>query len=47
VPAEDFDRADAQAGQPRSLVEFFRAASTGGGQLDLTRRRDATRTITW
>ncbi len=47
VPAEDFDRTDAQAGQPRSLAEFFRAAPTGGRRLDLTRRRDTTRTITW
>lgn len=49
VPAEEFDRANERAGQPTSLAEFFRTAPTGGGgrPLDLTRKRDATRTIKW
>ena len=47
VAAEEFDRASVRAGQPVSLVEFFRAVPTGGRPLDLTRKRDATRTIKW
>lgn len=47
VPAEEFDRAAERAGQPESLVEFFRRAPTGGTRLDLERKRDTTRTITW
>ncbi|MFN0180494.1 MAG: type II toxin-antitoxin system Phd/YefM family antitoxin [Gemmatimonadales bacterium] len=47
VRAEDFDRASGRARQPESLVEFFRAAPAGAGTLDLTRKRDATRTIKW
>ena len=47
VPAEQFDRTAARATQPASLVDFFRAAPTGGRPLDLTRKRDATRTIRW
>lgn len=47
VSAEEFDRANEQAGQPASLVDFFRSAPTGGRALDLTRKRDATRTIKW
>jgi hypothetical protein len=35
---------DKQAG---SLVEFFRAAPTGGQAIDLTRKRDTTRTLKW
>ena len=47
VPAEDFDRRSERAGQPASLVEFFRTAPTGGRPLDLTRKRDSTRTLDW
>ena len=47
VAAEEFDHADLRARQPASLVEFFRSAPTGGRPLDLTRKRDSTRTIKW
>jgi antitoxin Phd len=47
VAAEEFDRANERAGQPASLVEFFRSAPTGGRPLDLGRKRDTTRTIKW
>jgi prevent-host-death family protein len=47
IPAEEFDRSSGRAGQPASLVEFFRSAPTGGRALDLTRKRDKTRTIKW
>ena len=47
VSAEAFDRAAESAAQPASLVEFFRAAPTGGRALDLTRKRDTSRTIRW
>lgn len=47
VPAEEFDRANARARQPGSLVEFFRSAPTGGRPLALARKRDMTRTIKW
>jgi prevent-host-death family protein len=47
VPAEDYDRTGELARQPQSLLEFFRSAPTGGRPLDLSRKRDATRTIKW
>jgi prevent-host-death family protein len=47
VPAEEFDRASERGRQPASLVDFFRAAPTGGRPLDLARKRDTTRTIRW
>ena len=47
IAAEEFDRGEARARQPKSLVEFFRAAPTGAAALDLSRNRDATRTIKW
>ena len=47
VAAEDFDRAHTLAEQPESLVDFFRSAAIGGNPLDLTRKRDATRTLKW
>jgi hypothetical protein len=47
VPAEVFDQGEARARQPASLVEFLRAAPTGGRPLDLKRKRDRTRTIEW
>jgi antitoxin Phd len=47
VAAEEFDRASERARQPTSLVDFFRAAPTGGHSLDLRRKRDTTRTIKW
>ena len=45
VAAEEYDRGDKLAQQPESLLEFFRSA--GGESLDLTRKRDTTRTIKW
>jgi len=47
VQAEPFDRMTERAQHPGSLVEFFRSAPTGGKPLDLTRKRDATRTLKW
>ena len=47
VPAEEFDRMSERSGQPASLAEFFRSAPTGGDSLDLSRKRDVTRTIKW
>ena len=47
VPAEDFDRMTEREKQPASLAEFFRAAPTRGKLLDLTRKRDTTRTVKW
>jgi antitoxin Phd len=47
VPAEEFDRLSERAGQPTSLVEFFRSAPTGGAALNMKRKRDATRAIDW
>lgn len=47
VAAEEFDRAQGRAQQPKSLVEFFRSAPTGGKPLDLERKPDRTRTIKW
>lgn len=47
VAAEEFDRANERAGQPASLVEFFRSAPTGGRPLELARKRDTTRTVRW
>lgn len=47
VAAEEFDRGEARARQPASLLDFFRSAPTGGRPLDLARKRDTTRTIKW
>ena len=47
VAAEDFDLASRRAHQPASLADFFRSAPTGGRPLDLTRKRDTTRTLRW
>jgi antitoxin Phd len=47
IPAEEFDRMVERAKQPASLVEFFRSAPTGGKELDLSRKRDTTRTLKW
>ena len=47
VSAEAFDHASERAHQAVSLVEFFRSAPTGGRPLDITRKRDTTRTIKW
>ncbi|MBA2538457.1 MAG: type II toxin-antitoxin system Phd/YefM family antitoxin [Deltaproteobacteria bacterium] len=47
VPIEQFEQLVERADQPASLAEFFRSAPTGGEPLDLTRKRDATRTIKW
>jgi prevent-host-death family protein len=46
VRAEEFDRTGELAGQPESLLEFFQSAP-GGSELNLTRKRDTTRTIKW
>jgi len=46
VRAEEFDRSSEVAGQPESLLEFFRSAAAGRA-LDLRRKRDTTRTIKW
>jgi antitoxin Phd len=45
VKAEEFDRLMERAKRPTSLAEFFRAAPTGGKPLNLTRKRDTTRTL--
>jgi antitoxin Phd len=47
VSAEEYDRSSELARQPESLVEFFRSAAAGGRALDLTRKRDTTRSIKW
>lgn len=47
VTAEDFDRDRARVGQPVSLVELLRSAPTGGRPLDLSRKRDTSRTLRW
>jgi prevent-host-death family protein len=47
IAAEDFDKGEARARQPKSLVEFFRAAPTGATALELSRNRDVTSTIKW
>jgi prevent-host-death family protein len=47
IPAELFDETSERADQPSSLVEFFRTAPTAGEPLDLTRKRDVTRTVKW
>lgn len=47
VSAEEFERAANRQGQPSSLVEFLRSAPTGASALDLTRKRDTTRSIRW
>jgi hypothetical protein len=46
VCAEEYDRTGELARRPESLLEFFRSAA-GGHKLDVTRKRDATRTIKW
>ena len=47
VSAEEFDRAHDRARQPESLLAFFQSAPTGGRPLDLTRKRDTTRSLKW
>jgi antitoxin Phd len=47
VSAEEYDRSSELARQPESLLEFFRSAAAGGRPLDLTRKRDTTRSIKW
>ena len=47
IPAEEFERMTERAGQPASLVEFFRSAPTGGKPFVPPRRRDTTRTLKW
>jgi prevent-host-death family protein len=45
VSAEEYDRGCGFAGQPESLLEFFRSAASERA-LDLTRKRDTTRRTT-
>jgi prevent-host-death family protein len=47
VSAEEFDRASARARQATSLTEFLRSAPTGGHALDLQRKKDSSRAISW
>jgi prevent-host-death family protein len=47
LPAEEFERLQVLASQPERLVDFFRTAPTGGEELVLDRKRDATRSIDW
>ena len=47
VPVEDFERGKQVSQQPKSLLEFFQSAPTGGLTLDLSRKRDVTRKIKW
>jgi prevent-host-death family protein len=47
VQAEEFDRMMERGKQPASLVEFFGSAPTCGRELDLSRKRDPTRTLKW
>jgi prevent-host-death family protein len=47
VAAEDFDRDQQRATQASTLSKFFRQAPPGARTLDLTRKRDATRSIRW
>ena len=47
IAADEFDRASKRSKQPASLVEFFRSAPVGRHALDLSRKRDITRTVKW
>lgn len=47
IPAEEFERLSERAAQPKSLVDFFRSAPSGGHALNLDRKRDSTRRIKW
>ncbi len=47
VAAEEFEWAAARARQAPTLAEFFRAAPAGATGLNLTRKRDATRSLRW
>ena len=41
VPAEEYERLTATAGQPRTLVQFFRQSPLAGVRLGLERDKDA------
>jgi prevent-host-death family protein len=47
LPAEEFDRLRQRSEQPDRLVDFFRAAPSGGKPLTIERKRDRTRDIDW
>jgi prevent-host-death family protein len=45
LPAEQFERLTARAGQPRSLVQFFAESPLSGLKLDFSRSRDPGRRV--
>lgn len=45
LPAEQFERLTARAGQPRSLVQFFADSPLAGLKLDFRRSKDPGRAI--
>ncbi|MCL4845618.1 MAG: type II toxin-antitoxin system Phd/YefM family antitoxin [Acidobacteria bacterium] len=47
VAAEQYESAAARAREARTLLQFFQAAPGGAATLDLTRKRDATRGLSW
>jgi antitoxin Phd len=47
LPVEEYERLSRRAEQPDRLSDFFRAAPTGGHDLVLERKRDATRDLEW
>jgi antitoxin Phd len=47
IRAEEYERLQARAEQPESLVEFFHRAPASAESLDLARKQDVTRTIKW
>ena len=47
VRADEFELARARAKQASSLSRFFASAPAGAEALNLSRKRDATRTVRW
>jgi prevent-host-death family protein len=47
VRADEFELARARATQASSLSAFFSSAPAGAARLDLSRKRDPTRTLRW
>jgi antitoxin Phd len=45
LPVEQFEQLTGKAGQPKSLVQFFRESPLVGVKLDLTRDKDTGRDI--
>jgi prevent-host-death family protein len=45
ISIEDYDRLKAKAGQPKSIVQFFRESPLVGVELDLERDQDTGRDI--